>query len=137
MKQLIHNTFLPSCRFLSHYPKLDCQWTNRASKKQCCGSDSVFILFSEQLDPLWTNKSKVSVFWVYFKRVGLFFSSSEGFDPLTPVVFCPLLKKSLGNPYLKILDFSQLLVADTPMILFLQKFCSHPLTALLGHPVQK
>ena len=32
-----------------------------------------------------------------------------------PVVFCPLLKKSSYNPYLKILDFSQLLVADTPM----------------------
>ena len=31
-----------------------------------------------------------------------------------PVVFCPLLKKSPGNPYLKILDFSQLMVADTP-----------------------
>ena len=38
-----------------------------------------------------------------------------------PVVFCPLLKKSSYNPYLKILDFSQLLVADTPMIFF-QKF---------------
>ena len=35
-----------------------------------------------------------------------------------PCGFCPLLKKSLGNPYLKILDFSQLLVADTPMKLF-------------------
>ena len=31
---------------------------------------------------------------------------------------CSLLKKSSGNPYLKILDFSQLLVADTPI-----KFC--------------
>ena len=36
-----------------------------------------------------------------------------------PMVFCPLLKKSLGNPYLKILDFSYLLVADTPMIITL------------------
>ena len=36
-----------------------------------------------------------------------------------PVVFCPLLKKSLGNPYLKILDFSQLLVANTPMNFFM------------------
>ena len=34
----------------------------------------------------------------------------------------PLLKKSLGNSYLKILDFSQLLVADTPMILFFSIF---------------
>ena len=27
-------------------------------------------------------------------------------------VFCPLLKNSSGNPYLKILDFSQLFIAD-------------------------
>ena len=33
----------------------------------------------------------------------------------TPCGFCILLKKSLGNSNLKILDFSQLLVADTPM----------------------
>ena len=42
--------------------------------------------------------------------------------------FFALLKKSLGNPYLKILDF---------LIFFFNKFCLHPLTALLGHPVQK
>ena len=55
----------------------------------------------------------------------------------SPVVFCPLLKKSSGNPYLKILDFSQLLIADTPIIFFLlKKFSLHPLRALLGHPVQ-
>ena len=36
-----------------------------------------------------------------------------------PTVFCPLLKKSSANPYLKFLDFSQLLVADTPMKFFL------------------
>ena len=28
---------------------------------------------------------------------------------------CPLLEKSSGNPYLKILDFSQLFMADAPM----------------------
>ena len=38
-----------------------------------------------------------------------------------PVVFCPLLKKSSGNPYLKILDFSQILSADTPINFFLSK----------------
>ena len=32
-----------------------------------------------------------------------------------PTGFCPLLKKSAYDPYLKFLDFSQLLVADTPM----------------------
>ena len=31
----------------------------------------------------------------------------------------PLLKKSTGNPYLKIDDFSKLLVVDTSMIFFL------------------
>ena len=30
-------------------------------------------------------------------------------------VFCPLRKKSSDNPYLKFLDFSRLLVADTPI----------------------
>ena len=34
----------------------------------------------------------------------------------TSVVLCPLLKKTSGNPYLKLLDFSQLLVAHTHMI---------------------
>ena len=35
-------------------------------------------------------------------------------QPLPPV-FCPLLKKSSHDPYLKFLEFSQHLVADTPM----------------------
>ena len=32
--------------------------------------------------------------------------------PPTPLGFCPLLKKSAGNLYLKSLDFSQLFVVD-------------------------
>ena len=32
-----------------------------------------------------------------------------------PVVFCPLLIKSLGNPYMKFFDFTQLFIADAPM----------------------
>ena len=32
-----------------------------------------------------------------------------------PGIFCPLLKKSSGNSYLKILDFFQFFVADAPM----------------------
>ena len=39
----------------------------------------------------------------------------------SPVVFCTLLKNSSGYPFLKILDFSQLLIADTPMNFFLSK----------------
>ena len=34
---------------------------------------------------------------------------------LLPVDFCPLLKISLGNPYLKILGLLKLFVANTPM----------------------
>ena len=49
-----------------------------------------------------------------------------------PTVFCPLLKKSSDDPYLKFLDFSQLLVADTPKKIFLSRnFFLHSLTALL------
>ena len=35
--------------------------------------------------------------------------------------FFPLLKKSSDDPYLKFLDFSQLLVADIPIIFFSPK----------------
>ena len=51
--------------------------------------------------------------------------------------FYTLLKKSLGDPYLKLLDFSQLLVADTLQKFLYQIFSLHPLTAPLGHQVQK
>ena len=54
-----------------------------------------------------------------------------------PMVFCPLIKKIFRQPIPKILDFSQLLVTDTPMKFFFDKFCLHPLNALLGHLVQK
>ena len=53
-----------------------------------------------------------------------------------PLVFCPLLKKSSGNPYLKIIDFSQLFIADAPEKE--SKNLGSPLRrALLGHPVKK
>ena len=35
--------------------------------------------------------------------------------PPLPYGFFPLLQKSSDNPYLKFLDFSKLLVADTPL----------------------
>ena len=35
--------------------------------------------------------------------------------PLPCLVFCPLLKISLVNPYLKILDLAKLFVADAPI----------------------
>ena len=54
-----------------------------------------------------------------------------------PVVFCPLLKKSSGNPYLKILDFSQLFIADAPMKKKSKNLVLPLRRALLGHPVQK
>ena len=54
-----------------------------------------------------------------------------------PVVFCPLLKKSPGNPYLKILDLSQLLVADTPMHFFLQQILFTPSDSTFMTPSTK
>ena len=69
--------------------------------------------------------------WLTLKGPGV------GVGTHPPTVFCPLLKKSSYNTYLKFLDFSQLLVADTPMIFFFNIFYLHPLSALLGHPVQK
>ena len=35
--------------------------------------------------------------------------------PPHDVVFCPLLKRSKGHPFLKIRDFPQSFVADAPM----------------------
>ena len=56
---------------------------------------------------------------------------------MTMNVFYTLVKKSLRDPYLKLLDFSQLLVADTLQKCVYQKFSLHPLTALMGHQLQK
>ena len=53
------------------------------------------------------------------------------------VVLCPLLKISLGHPYLKILDFSQLLIADTPMNFFCQKILFTPSDSTFGTPSTK
>mgnify|MGYP007023203391 CR=1 FL=1 len=45
--------------------------------------------------------------------------SSKGggalYAPSLPRFFFPLLKKSLGNPYLKILYLAKLFVSDAPM----------------------
>ena len=35
--------------------------------------------------------------------------------PPPPLFFCPLLKISLGNPYLKILELTKLFIADAPI----------------------
>ena len=55
----------------------------------------------------------------------------------TPVVFCPILNKSSGNPYLKILDLSQLFIADAPMKKKSKNLVLPPRRAFLGHPIQK
>ena len=47
-----------------------------------------------------------------------------------------MLKKSSGNPYLKICDLTQYFFADTPMKKKIKNLVLPPLTALLGHPVQ-
>ena len=50
--------------------------------------------------------------------------------------FCPLLKKSSCNTYLKILVFS-LFIADAPIKIKSKNLVLPPRKALLGHPVQK
>ena len=52
-------------------------------------------------------------------------------------VFCPLLKKSSYNPNLKFLDFSQLLVADTPMKFFFRKILFTPSVSTFESPSTK
>ena len=47
-------------------------------------------------------------------------------------LFALYSKKTSDDPYLKLLNFSQLWIFFS-----LQNFCLHSLTALLGHPVQK
>ena len=54
-----------------------------------------------------------------------------------PTVFCPLLKKSSCNPYLKFLDFSQLLVAETPMKFFFRKILFPPSDSTFETPSTK
>ena len=99
-----------------------------------CFMDNLFLkewsaLIIENLDTERGNPRKLKVVSLQTIRSSMFIFNSIR-NPPSPV-FCPLLKKTSYNPYLKFLDFSQLLVADT------QKFCLHPLTALLGHEVQK
>ena len=53
------------------------------------------------------------------------------------MVFCPLLKKSSGNPYLKILDFSQIFIADAPMKKKIQKFSFTPAQSTFGTPMDE
>ena len=78
---------------------------------------------------LWASFIKIC------KRGFLLLSVSKSTPPM---VFCPLLKKSSEDPYLKFLDFSQLLVADTSMnFFFFQKIGLHPPKAIFGHPVAR
>ena len=46
-------------------------------------------------------------------------------------------KKFSYNPNRKVIDFPQLLFADTPMKCFFEKFSLHPLTALLFFALTK
>ena len=51
----------------------------------------------------------------------------------SPCRFCPLLKKSSGNPYLKICDLTQYFFMDLNMKKKLKSLVLPPLTALLGN----
>ena len=50
--------------------------------------------------------------------------------PPPSLFFCPLLKISLGNPYLKIIDLTKLFIADASMKKKIKNFCLPPLRAL-------
>ena len=55
-----------------------------------------------------------------------------------PIITPPPLRFfPLHDPYMKLLDFSQILVGDTPKNLFLQKIYFNPLTALFGTQSKK
>ena len=56
-----------------------------------------------------------------------------------PKQFFALYQKNSSNdPYMKLLDFSQLLAADAPMIVFVApKYSLHPLKADMGLQVHK
>ena len=55
------------------------------------------------------------------------------YEPLWKL-FCHLLKKSSGNPYLKLCDLTRYFFADAPVK---KKNSLHPLTALLEHPYEQ
>jgi len=54
-----------------------------------------------------------------------------------PVISFALYSKSSGNPYLKILDFSQLFIVYTPMKKKIKNFVLPMRRPLFAHPVQK
>ena len=49
------------------------------------------------------------------------------------LIFCPLLKISLGNPYLKILDLTKLFIADASMKKKIKKFSFTPSQSTLKY----
>ena len=60
--------------------------------------------------------SKVDISWLVQKCLSPLIHGWWGrCTPPPPVVVCPLVRKSSGNPNLKILAFFQLFIVDAPM----------------------
>ena len=107
----------------------------------------VFALYSKNLwQPISENSWLFPTFGCGYPYE-FFFFKKLCLHPLTallghPVqtyflIFCHLIKKSLGNPYLKMCDLTQYFFADNPMKKKEFKNLVLPsLTALLGHQVQ-
>ena len=74
---------------------------------------SIVGLFS-CFEPTLGKLQKIITYDAYFNPL-IHSGGGGGAVRHPPVVFCPLLKKSFGNPYLKILHFSQLFIVDAPM----------------------
>ena len=51
-----------------------------------------------------------------------------------PLCFFALYAKTVGNPYLKIPDFSQLFIVDAPMKKKIKKFSFTPAQSTFGTP---
>ena len=62
----------------------------------------------------WIDSNIFFLAFFFLAMPCTFYSKLRPFNPLT-LVFCPFLKKTLGNSYLKILDLSKLFVVASPM----------------------
>ena len=74
---------------------------------------NIFAIFGEPVNKL--NRSKYGSNYQRIFEILPFKLWGGGTVRPPPRSFCPLLKISLGNPYLKILDLTKLYNADAPM----------------------
>ena len=107
-------------------------------------SQTLILLYLHQARHNWQEYGLMRPIWFIIWLIRLpcitykKFTSSSLLNPINhppPTVFCPLLKKSSDDSNLK---FRCCFWLRIPLwnIVF-KKICLHPVTALLGHPVQK